>query len=174
MPFLRTAAAGQSIPMAQDIDVLNILTDEARIADWNTYGLPADPVSSENGAVVMNTVRWPLLIDPQLQGVAWLKSMLSGEEGRKLQLTRLGTDSTLSTMAQAIENGSSVVIENMGERIDAVLMPIVQRAIITRSGRKYMQIGDSEIELNPQFRLFMHTKMQNPHYPPEIQAEVGD
>lgn len=32
-------------------------------------------------------------------------------------------------------------------------------------------MGDKELTLDPKFNLYLHTKMSNPHYPPEIQAE---
>jgi dynein heavy chain len=32
-------------------------------------------------------------------------------------------------------------------------------------------MGDKMLDLKPDFMLFLHTKLQNPHYPPEIQAE---
>jgi dynein heavy chain len=32
-------------------------------------------------------------------------------------------------------------------------------------------MGDKQLSLHNDFELFMHTKLQNPHYPPEIQAE---
>jgi len=32
-------------------------------------------------------------------------------------------------------------------------------------------MGDKELTLDPKFNLFLHTKLSNPHYPPEIQAE---
>ena len=32
-------------------------------------------------------------------------------------------------------------------------------------------MGDKELSLDPKFKLFLHTKLSNPHYPPEIQAE---
>ena len=32
-------------------------------------------------------------------------------------------------------------------------------------------MGDKELSLHENFKLFMHTKLSNPHYPPEIQAE---
>ena len=32
-------------------------------------------------------------------------------------------------------------------------------------------MGDKELNLHPDFALFLHTKLSNPHYPPEIQAE---
>ena len=33
-------------------------------------------------------------------------------------------------------------------------------------------MGDKELSLSPNFNLYMHTKLQSPHYPPEIQAEA--
>ena len=36
----------------------------------------------------------------------------------------------------------------------------------------YVKIGDKEVECAPGFQLFLHTKLSNPHYPPEIQAET--
>ena len=32
-------------------------------------------------------------------------------------------------------------------------------------------MGDKELTLSNEFKLFLHTKLSNPHYPPEIQAE---
>jgi len=32
-------------------------------------------------------------------------------------------------------------------------------------------VGDKEVEYHANFKLFLHTKLANPHYPPEIQAE---
>lgn len=37
---------------------------------------------------------------------------------------------------------------------------------------RYVKMGDKEVEYNKNFRLFLHTKLSNPHYPPEIQAET--
>jgi hypothetical protein len=36
----------------------------------------------------------------------------------------------------------------------------------------YIKIGDKDVEYNKNFRLFLHTKLSKPHYPPEIQAET--
>lgn len=35
-----------------------------------------------------------------------------------------------------------------------------------------MKIGDKEVEYNPNFRLIIHTKLANPHYQPEMQAQT--
>ena len=55
-------------------NVLALLTDDALIAQWNNEGLPADQMSTENGTILTNSVKWPLIIDPQLQGIKWIKN----------------------------------------------------------------------------------------------------
>merc|ERR1719472_428502 len=77
----------------------------------------------------------------------------------------------VSTFEVALDQGKSVLIENMGEKIDAVLSPVISRTTIKRGNKKVVKLGDKEIVLSPNFRLFMQTKLLNPHYPPEIQAE---
>lgn len=37
---------------------------------------------------------------------------------------------------------------------------------------RYIKIEDRECEFNKDFRLILHTKMANPHYKPELQAQT--
>ena len=39
------------------------------IAQWNNDNLPSDRMSTENATILLNAERWPLMIDPQLQGL---------------------------------------------------------------------------------------------------------
>jgi dynein heavy chain len=169
--FQIAVGEGAPIPMSAQPDVLKILTSPAEIAAWSAEGLPADPVSVENGTIVTNSARWPLIIDPQLQGIKWLRQKESHPD-RNLQVCRLGQNDLLRKLEAALENGHTILIENIGESIDAVLNPVVQRAAIKRGKKSYIKLGDTEVEFHPKFRLFLHTKLSNPHYPPEIQAET--
>lgn len=72
------------------------------------------------------------------------------------------------TIEMAIEAGQSVLIENMENSIDAVIQPVYSRAIIKKGKSRYIRLGDKELTIHNNFRLFMHTKLSNPHYPPEI------
>ena len=54
-------------------DVLSVLTDDAIIAGWNNEGLPSDAMSTENATILTYSIKWPLMIDPQLQGLKWIK-----------------------------------------------------------------------------------------------------
>merc|ERR1711871_1315183 len=170
-PYLATAAKGQPVPMSEDCSPTTIMSTPAEVAVWNNQGLPRDKVSTENAVMVVNSARWPLMIDPQLQGIVWVRNKEAGTE-RNLQVVRLGQKDIMRKMERAVENGFSVLIENLGESIDAVLQPVISRATVKRGHRMYVKLGETEVEFNPKFRLFLHTKLSNPHYPPEIQAET--
>lgn len=62
---------------------------------------------------------------------------------------------------------------NHRESIDAILNPVISRATVKKGRRLFIKLGDSEVEFHPNFKLFLHTKLSNPHYPPEIQAEAA-
>lgn len=157
------------VPMSPEANPVAILCTEADIARWNSFHLPADRVSIENAAVAMNSARWPLLIDPQLQAIAWIKEM---EKNNNLTLLRLGKKNMMRDVSKAIEEGYTVVIENMYEKMDAVMMPVVSRQIYLRGTRQFVSLGDDEIAWNSSFKLILHTKLANPHFPPELQAET--
>lgn len=88
-----------------------------------------------------------------------------------MQVTRLSNPKMIKTLEFSIEGGQPVLIENLMNSIDAVIQPVYARAIIKRGKSKYIKMGDKELSLHPQFNLYLHTKLSNPHYPPEIQAE---
>lgn len=43
------------------------LGDPVLVRQWNIDGLPTDGFSVDNGIIVFNARRWPLMIDPQGQ-----------------------------------------------------------------------------------------------------------
>ena len=150
-------------------DPVKVMVDDATIAQWVSEGLPSDPTSIQNATILTNSERWGLMCDPQLQGIAWIKEK---ESKNNLQVVRLGQSKTLSIIERSMEAGDSVLIENMGESIDAVLAPVITRAFVKKGRSFYVTIGDKEVEFHKNFRLYLHTKLSNPHYPPEIQAET--
>ena len=74
------------IPITEGLDPLSVLTDDADIATWNNEGLPSDRMSTENATILTNCQRWPLIIDPQLQGIRWIKNRYENN----LKVVRLG------------------------------------------------------------------------------------
>lgn len=92
-------------------------------------------------------------------------------DSKGLKVTRQSNPKMVKTMEFSVEAGQPVLLENLENSIDAVIQPIYARAIIKKGKSKYIKMGDKELTLSPDFTLFLHSKMANPHYPPEIQAE---
>jgi len=85
----------------------------------------------------------------------------------KLQLSQ---KNWLKRVEHAISNGNVLMIENLSDKIDAVLDPLLSRAFIKKGKSTYVKLGGEEVEMSPDFKLYLQTKMQNPHYSPEIAA----
>ena len=45
---------------------MGTLGDPVKIRQWQIAGLPKDQFSVDNGIIVTNARRWPLMIDPQV------------------------------------------------------------------------------------------------------------
>uniref|UniRef100_A0AAQ5XVQ1 Dynein axonemal heavy chain 11 n=1 Tax=Amphiprion ocellaris TaxID=80972 RepID=A0AAQ5XVQ1_AMPOC len=164
MPFLRTQK--MPIPMTGGLDPVSMLTDDAMVAQWNNEGLPGDKMSTQNATILTNCERWPLLIDPQLQGIKWIKSRY----GNSLKVVSLGQKGYVDVIEQAVVAGDTVLIENLEETIDPVIDPLLGRHTIKKGS--CIKVGDKECFFHPGFRLILHTKLANPHYKPEIQAQT--
>ena len=57
----------RKVPMTDGVRPLDQLTSDTEKAAWANEGLPTDPLSVENGAIMMSSSRTTLMIDPQLQ-----------------------------------------------------------------------------------------------------------
>jgi dynein heavy chain len=95
------------------------------------------------------------------------------EKDNNLKSLRLGSKSMNRDIEQAVENGYSAIIENMDVTVDAILMPIIARQYTKRGKNFLVKFAGKDLMLNKNFRLFLHTKLSSPHYPPEIQAEAA-
>ncbi|XP_073817376.1 dynein beta chain, ciliary-like [Musca autumnalis] len=159
-------ASEPRIPSSEDSDPFEMICDDAQIAEWNNQGLPSDRMSAENAAILVHSERYPLMIDPQLQGIKWVKNKYASN----IVVLRLTQRGYLDKIEQAVSNGNVLLLENIGENIDAVLNPLLGRMLIKKG--TCLKMGDREIDYNPKFRLILHTKLANPHYKPEMQAQT--
>ncbi|MGH0148390.1 UNVERIFIED_CONTAM: hypothetical protein FKN15_039512 [Acipenser sinensis] len=153
------------IPLTEGLDPIGMLTDDATVAAWNNEGLPSDRMSTENATILTNCERWPLMIDPQQQGIKWIKN----KYGSDLKVVCLGQKGYLDTIERAVAGGETVLIENLEETVEPVLDTLLGRNTIKKG--RYIRIGDKECKYSSRFRLILHTKLANPHYKPEMQAQ---
>ena len=76
----------QGIACSASYSLTDVLGDPVTIRQWLINGLPNDTLSIENGIIVANARRWPLMIDPQGQANKWIKTF---EKSKNLQVSLL-------------------------------------------------------------------------------------
>eukprot|EP01041_Mallomonas_annulata_P000971 gene971-1882_t len=151
------------------------LSDPVAIRQWTICGLPQDSHSLENGIIMSKARRYPLLIDPQGQANRFIKNM--GKDPtlcpNDIDVVKLSDKNFLRTLENGVRFGRWVLLENIGEQLDAALEPLLLQQKFKQGGTEMIKIGDSTIPWNDSFKFFMTTKLTNPHYPPEVCVKVS-
>ncbi|XP_025152566.1 dynein heavy chain 3, axonemal [Harpegnathos saltator] len=164
-----TSCVRAAIPCGAKFSLIDILGEAVEIRNWNIQGLPADHFSVENGIIVKNADRWPLMIDPQNQANKWVKNM---EKQNGLTVIKLTDPDYARMVEKSIQLGTPVLLENILEEIDAVLEPVLLKNVYQKLGVLYMKFGEVVLEYNINFRFYITTRLRNPHYLPEIVVKV--
>jgi dynein heavy chain, axonemal len=105
-----------------------------------------------------------------IQGIRWV---INREEANGLTIIQQSQKGYIDKVVSCIENGRPLLIENLPGDIDAVLDSVVGKQTMKRGQNLVIKIGDNEVEYDRNFRLYLQTKLSNPHYKPEINAQVG-
>lgn len=85
-------------------------------------------------------------------------------------MIRLTQKNYMDVIENAVSEGSIVLLEYIGETVDAVLDPLLGRVLIHKG--RAIKIGDHDVDYNVDFRLILQTKLANPHYKPEMQVST--
>lgn len=68
--------------------------------------------------------------------------------------------------------GKPCLIENVGTELETTLDPIFTRSLFKHAGQLSVKIGENIVPYNFDFRLYLTTRLSNPHYTPEITIKV--
>lgn len=124
---LLVVASEQGIPHSSKFSMASVLGEAVKIQEWLVAGLPNDSFSIENGIIVANARRWPLMIDPQGQANKWIRCL---EKRSNLQVIKLSESGDfLRVLENAIQFGLPVLLENVGEELDPSLEPLFLKQV---------------------------------------------
>ena len=156
------------LPISDNFNFSLFLAKPTDVRDWNIQGLPADNFSTENGVIVTRCSRWPLMIDPQGQANKWVREMC----GSELKIIDLKMKDFLRDVENGITYGLPVLLQDVLEELDPSLEPVLSKAIIKVGNRQIIKLGDKELDYSEDFKLYITTKMGNPHYTPEVSTKT--
>uniref|UniRef100_A0A8C9MKM4 Dynein axonemal heavy chain 12 n=1 Tax=Serinus canaria TaxID=9135 RepID=A0A8C9MKM4_SERCA len=159
----------KKIPCSENFSLSKNLGDPIKIRAWNIAGLPTDIFSVDNGVIVDNSRRWPLMIDPQGQANKWIKNF---EKDNRLNVIKISDTDYMRTVENCIQFGTPLLLENVGEELDPSLEPLLLKQTFKQGGMECIRLGESVIEYSSDFKFFITTKLRNPHYMPELATKV--
>ncbi|CAD8076520.1 unnamed protein product [Paramecium sonneborni] len=158
-----------AFPMNKNYNFEAVLGDPLEIKQWITNGLPNDSFSKSNGIIQKYCRSYPLFIDPQFQANTWIKNTYKDQNLKVLKLTQEGL---IKHLENAVQTGIPLLIEDVQEQLENCLEPLLLKQIKFVSRKKFIKIGDREVEFDPNFKLFFSTKLCNPQYLTEIFIRV--
>ena len=143
------------------------LVDDATVGEWNLQGLPKDDLSIQNGIMVTNSTRYPLLIDPQGQGQNWITKKYAETMDKYRSLANLNNPKFKDFFLKyCLEEGKTLVIEGIESEVDPILDPILEKQIVWKKNRGLIKIAGTDMDFNKNFLLFMTCRLPNPSFSP--------
>ncbi|XP_076985171.1 dynein axonemal heavy chain 1 isoform X3 [Tamandua tetradactyla] len=157
------------VPHTSEPTLIGTLGNPVKIRSWQIAGLPNDTLSVENGVIAQFSQRWTHFIDPQGQANKWIKNM---EKENGLDVFKLSDRDFLRSMENAIRFGKPCLLENVGEELDPALEPVLLKQTYKQQGNTVLKLGDTVIPYHEDFKMYITTKLPNPHYTPEISTKL--
>jgi len=79
----------------------------------------------------------------------------------------------LKKIETGIQKGHTVLLKDVGETLDPTLDNVLNKSLVQHGRRFAVKFGANEIDYNLKFRLFITTRLSNPHFTPEISTKVN-
>jgi len=162
----------RGVPITVGLDIISFMVDIGTIGDWNMQGLPADPLSTQNGILVTRSSRFPLMIDPQGQALSWIKNKES-QNVPAFGQTTLGDPKLKDKLELCMADGLALIITGVEEEIDPMFDPVLEKQLITKGKRKFVNVSDKLMDYDEKFMMYFITRLPNPNLSPELQAKTN-
>ena len=111
------------------------------------------------------------MIDPQSQAISWIKKKEPEITERDFIYT-LSNPNLKDRLKIPLQDGCPVMIENIENEVDPMLDPLLEKQFTVRGRQKFIKLADTELDYDPKFRLYMTSRLGNPHFSPELAAKT--
>ncbi|KAL6447918.1 hypothetical protein ACFW04_000175 [Cataglyphis niger] len=157
------------IPYTKTYDFVSVLGVEIEINHWQLCGLSKNRFAIENAVILNNSEQWCLFIDSQNQINQWIKKI---EKKNNLDVIKLTDSDYMSIIERNIETGVPILLENVGERLEIALEPILLKNIYKNEEVCYIDIGTKSVKYSQDFRFYITTRLSNPNYTADVFSKL--
>lgn len=99
----------------------------------------------------------------------WIKNT----DGDQLVIADYKDVDHIKKIEQGIIHGRKVLFLDVGEELNPMLDNVLAKNYVTVGRNQTVKIGEKEIEVHKNFKLYITTRMSNPHYTPEVSCKVA-
>eukprot|EP00965_Chrysotila_dentata_P196733 6177762-Pleurochrysis_carterae.AAC.2 len=173
----------RSIPISAAVDAAQVLSDARSEMTWQRWQLPSERRALENALIVAECGRPPLLVDPQSFGARWVREVERPNGLISIQPSRRGAQKLVEG---ALREGLPVLVEVVGESLDALLEPVVRKSIVAKGRKALMSLAGHDVEVlcatdeagaalaaEPLYRIYLTTRLPNPRLSAGLQTQVA-
>ena len=135
---------------------------------WSTAGLPVDDLSIENATILERHIRYPVIIDPTGRACDFL---INKHTSSKPVVTSFLDDAFIKHLETALRFGGTILIQD-AEYMDPVLNRILNKEYHKIGGRLLVELGRSDVDVSPAFRLYLSTRAASFQFSPDVCSRV--
>lgn len=84
------------------------------------------------------------------------------------QISSFNDPDFLRQLEMAIKYGFPFLFQDVDEYIDPVIDNVLLKNVKGAEGRQVIMLGDKEVDYDPNFKLYLNTKLSNPKYSPSV------
>lgn len=156
------------IDFRRDMSVVEYLSRPEDRLEWAANKLPQDTLCMENAIILHRFRRFPIIIDPSGQAVAFL---LAQKKAMKISKSSFSDPEFIKQLERAVRFGFPILVQD-AENIDPVLNPLLNREIRRTGGRQLIRLGANDVDVSPLFTMYMSTRESNFQFSPDICGRV--
>lgn len=86
----------------------------------------------------------------------------------RFQISSFNDPDFLKQLEMAIKYGFPFLFQDVDEYIDPVIDNVLEKNIEGQAGRYFVRLGDKEVDYDPNFKMYLNTKLANPKYQPAV------
>lgn len=158
--------------VTQDTYLLTSVLSAESIIKWQDFGLPNDEQFIGNTAILVSRFnnRFPFIIDPSELLVTFLTRL---SNPKPLVITSFLDPDFNKKLENCVKFGGSILIRD-GEYFDPIINRLIAKDVrVMGAGRMVVKLGDKDVDMSPDFQLYIHTRDSTVNILPFISSRMN-
>ncbi|CUS24649.1 LAQU0S18e01090g1_1 [Lachancea quebecensis] len=152
----------------QNYTFCNHLVDFQERSRWISSGLPDDDTCIENFFILLNSLHYPFVIDPEFKILCALRNHFENT----IAITSFLDSGFVKKLENTLRFGGCILIQD-GEFYDPIISKLIAKEFRKTGGKETVQIGDRDVDIAPNFFMIILTRDASWNIPLFLRARMS-